>query len=107
MVPGNYHSRCTATSCPRCGFDFNIDATNSTTYTATTYRWDCWVGASTLIYTKPRPLTRTELAMLRATERALMAPPIIQRAPRAVMALNTGMHIRRMRASCGLARART
>lgn len=92
------------------GFVDDCTATTMTVYTGdpNSNGWDprisWWDCPSSPVRLKP--LTRKELAQLRAKEREPMFPRRIERAPAPCEAVNAGMHIRRMRASTGLARGR-
>lgn len=99
--PGDRY--CTSTSCPRCGYTWS-GGTPSITYIP-----ECTFGSGTwrFDYEPPPKPSAKELRRLRNAQLQAMAKERIERAPRELVALNAGMHLRQMRRSMGLARART
>jgi hypothetical protein len=100
MAPGY----CTQTDCPCCGYRFTV------TTSTTTFWWPC-TGTTERTYVASaerfQKLSLREINRLTVIERLQMARRPIERAPVPVTMLNAGMHIRQMRKSAGLARART
>lgn len=102
---GYYHRTCTVGECPVCGYVVGTAA--YTTNTWPIYR-ECAYSTSTAFYDFVKELpSAIEAARLHWRQIRAMAKRQIWAAPRAVAALNIGMHLRRMRASAGLPRART
>lgn len=95
---------CTATSCPSCGHRFFVDATRSTATWGSTATWSHdYSRFRAEVEALP---TKIELAHARAARIQAMARQRIEQTPRPRESLNAGMHIRRMRRSAGLSRAR-
>jgi hypothetical protein len=102
MAPNYYTNR----NCPRCGYILTDGPNGAYTF---------WSSSCTAIYTDAfadsirdfrNALSRAQLAQRAAAARAkLMRRPPDPRIA-TVAALNTGMHLRRMRACTGLARGR-
>jgi hypothetical protein len=100
---------CTCTGTCWCYFAVGMTTTTATSgyFYLRRRNDDEWLAFDVSDVSTPeaRPSLK-EIALWLARERLTMAPPRELRARRPVVALNTGMQLRRMRASTGLARGR-
>jgi hypothetical protein len=108
MAPGG-HYNCTATSCPACGCSFTViirigASGTSAAINGNSDYWDSFSGFSRRVQKVTSAIERRRLRFERIHA---MAKKPIEQAYKPIEALNAGMMLRRMRASSGLARART